>query len=212
MTRVLRISSPMAVGLPGRLVVLLILSTGLSTGCSTMLGGQTQSLFHHSAKGTVYFQTITDHSFVAGHPATIDKAWLFSVLRGFMAEKIAMDSPSIMPVTPAIPADGTTPMRIFSDEDARYLAPLLADALSQAKPTQLVGFTVSPSAGSGAGPAAGIIFRHHDSIYVTVSPRNGMRLSALTKPNNAARVERIPAYFNDWTPGTLALVITPHPS
>ncbi|MCP9438807.1 MAG: hypothetical protein NHB36_02875 [Nitrospira sp.] len=211
MAKVLRISSQMAVGLPGRLVVLLILSTGLSTGCSTIPGGQAQSLFHHSAKGTVYFQTIIDRSFIASHPATIDKAWLFSVLQGFMAEEVATASPS-MPAVPAIPADGTTPMRMFSDEDAQYLAPLLADALSQAKPTQLVGFTVSPSAGSGAAPAAGIIFRHHDSIYVTISPRNGMRISALKKPNHAARVERIPAYSNDWIPGTLALVITPYSS
>ncbi|MCP9453163.1 MAG: hypothetical protein NNA23_10840 [Nitrospira sp.] len=168
------------------------------TGCSTITLGPGESLIHKSPKGTVHLLPITDQSFVAEHPAVIDHATFLTVLQGLTAEPLVHSS--------TMPADGDTLMRVFSDEDAEFLAPLLADGLSRAKPTQTVGFTVSPSAGSGAEPAAGIIYRHHNALHVLLSTPSGRKLSGF-RPRVAARIERAPAYTKNWTPGTHVAVI-----
>lgn len=169
-----------------------------ATGCSTTTLGPGESLIHKSSKGTVHLVPITDRSFVADHPTMIDHTTFLTVLQGLTAEPLVHSS--------TMPADGNTPMRVFSDEDAEFLAPLLADGLSRAKPTQTVGFTVSPSAGSGAEPAAGIIYQHHNALHVLLSPTSGRKLSGF-RPRVAARIERAPAYSKDWIPGTQVAVI-----
>jgi len=92
-----------------------------------------------------------------------------------------------------MPASGSKPMRIFSDEDAEFLAPLLANGLSQAKPEHLVGFTVSSSAGSGAEPTAGTLYVQGGSLYLTLSPVRGRKVSAFI-PAVAARIEKAPSF------------------
>ncbi|MDH4369248.1 MAG: hypothetical protein OEV99_05330, partial [Nitrospira sp.] len=113
----------------------------LVAGCSMFSG---ESKVHKNAKGSVHLKEIADWSFEANHPAMIDQMTMLKVIKG-----VVTDSTSKMP------ASGSKPMRMFSDEDAEFLAPLLAQGLSQAKPEQIVGFKVSPSAGSGAEPTAG---------------------------------------------------------
>ncbi|MCP9447576.1 MAG: hypothetical protein NNA22_08415 [Nitrospira sp.] len=171
----------------------------LATGCSALFVGYGEPVTHKSTKGTVYLKPIIDRSFTADHPAVIDHATLLTPIQGLMAEDVT-DSSADMPV------DGGKPMRIFSDEDAEFLAPLLADGLSRAKPNHIVGFTVSPSAGSGAEPAAGIIYRYHDSLHITISTTGGRKLLGF-QPRMAARVERAPAYTTNWMPGTQTAVI-----
>jgi hypothetical protein len=92
-----------------------------------------------------------------------------------------------------MPASGSKPMRVFSDEDAEFLAPLLAQGLSQAKPEQIVGFKVSPSAGSGAEPTAGTLYMHKGSIHLTIAPSQNRRASGFT-PSSAARLEKTPSF------------------
>ncbi|MBM4127605.1 MAG: hypothetical protein FJ247_09705 [Nitrospira sp.] len=168
----------------------------LATGCSTLYGW---SNVHKSAKGSVYIKDVADWSFEANHPAVIDQATLLSVVKGVVADDAIKTSAKM-------PASGSKPMRIFSDEDAEFLAPLLAQGLSQAKPEQIVGFTVSPSAGSGAEPAAGTLYVSRGSLHLTITPSKNRRVSGFT-PSGIARIERAPAYTSDWTPGTIAMVI-----
>jgi hypothetical protein len=149
----------------------------------------------------VYLQEVADWSFKADHPAAIDHATLLSAVQGIVAEDVKNLSTNL-------PAGGSKPMRVFSDEDAEFLAPLLAQGLSQAKPDQIVGFTVSSSAGSGAEPAAGTLYLSKGSLYVTITPADNRKASGFM-PSLAARIERAPAYAADWTPGTLAMVINP---
>ena len=75
------------------------------------------------------------------------------------------------------PASGRKPMRVFSDEDAEFLAPLLVQNLSQARPEQIVGFTVSPSAGSGAEPTAGTPYVQQGPIYLTIDHSRSKKAS-----------------------------------
>jgi hypothetical protein len=168
----------------------------LATGCSSLYGW---SSLHKSARGSVYVKDVADWSFEADHPAMIDQATLLSVVKGVVADE-AMKSSAKMP------ASGSKPMRVFSDEDAEFLAPLLAQGLSQAKPEQIVGFTVSSSAGSGAEPAAGTLYVSRGSLHLTITPTKNRRVSGFM-PSGVARIERAPAYTSDWTPGTIAMVV-----
>jgi hypothetical protein len=168
----------------------------LATGCSTLYGW---SNVHKSAKGSVYIQDVADWSFEADHPAMIDQAILFSAVKGVVADEAIKSSTKL-------PASGSKPMRVFSDEDAEFLAPLLAKGLSQAKPEQIVGFTVSPSAGSGAEPAAGTLYVFRGSLHLTIAPAKNRRVSGFA-PSGIARIQRAPAYTAEWTPGTLTMVI-----
>jgi hypothetical protein len=168
----------------------------LATGCSSLYGW---SNIHKSAKGTVYVKEVADWSIEANHPAQIDQATLLSAIKGVVADEATKQSMKM-------PANGNKPMRVFSDEDAEFLAPLLAHGLSQAKPEQIVGFTVSPSAGSGEEPVAGTIYASQNSLYLTIAPTKNKRVSGFV-PSAAARIERAPSYAAQGAPGTLAIVI-----
>ena len=160
------------------IAALLLSFSLLTTGCTTLQNWYGWVSIHKSPKGSVYLQEVADWSFEADHPATIDQETLLSAIQGVVAE------------------------------DANFLAPLLAQGLSQAKPEQIIGFTVSSSAGSGAEPAAGTLYRSNGSLYLTIAPTDGRKISGFV-PRVAARIERAPAYASDWTPGTLAMVINP---
>ena len=129
-------------------------------GCSMFSG---EAKLHKNAKGSIYLKEIADWSFEASHPATIDQMTMLKIVKGVVIDDVQKMSGNM-------PASGSKPMRVFSDEDAEFLAPLLAQGLSQAKPEQIVGFKVSPSAGSGTEPTAGILYMHKGSIYLTIAP------------------------------------------
>ncbi len=151
----------------------------LAGGCA-MFSGETR--VHKNAKGFVYLKEVADWSFEASHPAVIDPMTMLKVVKG-----VVTDSASQMP------ASGSKPMRVFSDEDAAFLAPLLAQSLSQAKPDQIVGFKVSSSAGSGAEPTAGTLYIHKGSFHLTIAPSKDNRASGFV-PNSVARLEKAPSF------------------
>jgi hypothetical protein len=112
----------------------MLLSLSLVVAGCSMFSGESQ--VHKNAKGSVHLKEIADWSFEANHPAMIDQMTMLKIIKGVVTSQASK-----------MPASGSKPMRVFSDEDAEFLAPLLAQDLSQAKPEQIVGFKVSPSAG-----------------------------------------------------------------
>ncbi|TKS60944.1 MAG: hypothetical protein EWM72_00931 [Nitrospira sp.] len=168
----------------------------LVTGCSMFYGGST---VHKSAKGSVHLNEVADWSFEASHPAMIDQMTMLKVVKGVVADDV-MKAPANMP------AGGSKPMRAFSDEDAEFLAPLLAQGLSQARPEQIVGFTVSPSAGSGTEPTAGTLYVQQGSIYLTIAPSRSKKALGFM-PSSAARIEKAPSYAAAWAVGAMSMVI-----
>ncbi len=166
----------------------------LLIGCSS-LGGAS---IHNSSRGTVYLQEIPDWSFEASHPVIIDRSTMLQIVKGLLA-----DEPLTTSSKP--PASGSKPMKVFSDEDAEFLAPLLARGLSQAKPEQIVGFTVSSSAGSGVAPTAGTLYVHEGAVHLTAGSANGKKLSGFA-PSMAARREK-PAYASAQLPGAVTMAI-----
>ena len=168
----------------------------LVTGCSMVTGWST---IHKSAKGSVHLQEVTDWSFEANHPVVIDQMTMLKVVKGVIADD-TMKGSAIMP------ASGSKPMRVFSDEDAEFLAPLLAQGIAQARPEQIVGFTVSPSAGSGTEPTAGTLYVQQASIHLTITPSRSMKVPGFM-PSSTARIEKAPPYAAAGAAGAMSMVI-----
>ena len=163
------------------------------TGCSST------SKIAHNAKGSVSLEEIMDWSFEASHPAIIDQTTILKIVKGVYFAEDQNGS--------RMSAAGSKPMRVFSDEDAEFLAPLLAQGLSKAKPEQLVVFRVSSSAGSGSEPTAGSIYVQQSAIHFTISKGAG---ATTFVPESAARAEQAPPYAAGGRAGVIAQVIDYH--
>jgi hypothetical protein len=163
------------------------------TGCSST------SKIAHNAKGSVSLEEIMDWSFEASHPAIIDQTTILKIVKGVYSTEDQHGS--------RMSAAGSKPMRVFSDEDAEFLAPLLAQGLSKAKPEQLVVFRVSSSAGSGSEPTAGSIYVQQSAIHFTISKGAG---ATTFVPESAARAEQAPPYAAGGRAGVTAQVIDYH--
>ncbi|HET9606160.1 MAG TPA: hypothetical protein VFO87_03855 [Nitrospira sp.] len=163
------------------------------TGCSST------SKIAHNAKGSVALEEIMDWSFEASHPAIIDQTTILKIVKGVYFAEDQNGS--------RMSAAGSKPMRVFSDEDAEFLAPLLAQGLSKAKPEQLVVFRVSSSAGSGSEPTAGSIYVQQSAIHFTISKGAG---ATTFVPESAARAEQAPPYAAGGRAGVIAQVIDYH--
>ena len=163
----------------------------IAAGCSGT------SKIAQNAKGSVYLEEVVDWSFEASHPAVIDQTTIAKVLKGVHNGEGSS----------RMPAGGSKPMRVFSDEDAEFLAPLLSKGLSKAKPEQLVGFQVSSSAGSGSEPTAGSIYVQQGTIHFTISKG---AMSTTFVPESVARIEHAPAYAAGGVTGMIGHVIDYH--
>jgi len=174
----------------------LFLVGAIFSGCSVISGSQPMQ---QSAKGSVYLEEVSEWSFEANHPTIIDQSTMLKIVKGVMAEEAVTASNRM-------PASGSKPMRVFSDGDAEFLAPLLAQGLSRAKPEQIVGFRVSPSAGSGAAPTAGTLYVQHGAAYFTISSPKGMKASGFM-PKSAAHIESAPSFAANGAAGAMSMVI-----
>jgi hypothetical protein len=156
-----------------------------------------ESQIAQNAKGSVHLEEVPDWSFEASHPAVIDQVTMAKALRGLYTD-------SSQSASPQTSAGGGKPMRLFSDEDVDFLTPLLTQALSKAKPEQLVRFRTSSSAGSGSEPAAGSLYLQKGALHVTIlqgRPVKGFM------PESVARIEQAPAYAAGGGKGYVAAVI-----
>ena len=183
------VQSPIMQGLVGIAALALVIS-----GCA---GG---TKLAHNAKGSVYLEEVTDWSFEASHPAVIDQLTITKIMKGLYSND-GMSGSSGMS------AGGSKPMRLFNDEDAEFLSPLLAQGLSKAKPEQLVGFRVSSSAGSGSEPTTGSIYVQKGSIYLTIA--KGAKPTGFM-PESAARTEPAPAYAAGGALDAMVMIIDYH--
>lgn len=137
-------------------------------------------IISESPRGAVYLERIPDRSFQAAHPITIEQATLIKVLQGIMVQENAGLLRSLL-------AGQSGPAPAFTEDEIRYLAPLLADGLARAAPDQRVGFRLvqrgagfSQPVGAGVGsserpPAQslpettrGFLSAYGRSLYVTI--------------------------------------------
>jgi hypothetical protein len=166
----------------------------LISGCS---GG---SKLTHNAKGGVYLEEVTDWSFEASHPAIIDQQTMVKVVKGMYRNEGTSGSSRMS-------AGGSKPMRVFNDEDAEFLSPLLTQSLAKAKPEQIVWFRISSSAGSGSEPTTGSLYVHKGSIYLTIG--TGVKPTDFI-PESAARTEPASAYAASDAVDAMTMIIDYH--
>src|SRR5215216_3210155 len=95
-------------------------------------------VIHESTRGVVALERIPDKSIQAAHPVKLDPAVVSAALRGLHVKdsKSALDE--LIMTNPHV-------MRVFSEDDIRFLAPLVVDALATARADQLVRFTTVQS-------------------------------------------------------------------
>ena len=184
-----KIQRPLIQGLVGIAACALVI-----TGCAS------GAKLAQNSMGSVYLEDVNDWSFEASHPAVIDQLTIEKIVKGLYRND-DMSGASKMS------AGGSTPMRIFSDEDAAFLSPLLAQGLSKAKPEQFVGFRTSSSAGSGAEPTTGSLYVQKGSIYLTI--QKGAEPTGFI-PESAARMEPAQAYAAGGARGVMTVVIDYH--
>jgi hypothetical protein len=153
---------PTSFGLEVLSCILSFTALVFSQACSTV--APSAPPMARAPQATVYFDEVADWSFEAGHPAIIEAPAIEQVLQGLYINEKSRSLSS---------ADGSKPMRAFSDEDAKYLAPLLAHALSQAQPEYVVAFRLSSSAGSGVEPTAGTVYVLDQQLHVTLTAFRG---------------------------------------
>lgn len=154
----------------------------------------------HNTKNNVYLEEVTDWSYEASHPVVIDQSTIAKIIKGLYGNDGVSGSSKMS-------AGGSKPMRIFSDEDAEFLSPLLAQGLSVATPEELVGFRLSSSAGSGSEPTTGSIYVMKGAIYLTIG--KGAKPTAFI-PESAAHTEPAPAYAAGGALDAVAMVIDYH--
>ncbi len=118
-------------------------------GCTH--GPEVDAIVHEAPRGSVQLERIPDRGLKAAHPITIEEGLLARALGGVRVSERKTTLQTAFSKTPAT-------ARAFSEEDIRFLAPLLAVALRQAAADQQVGFQVrrypsdlSYSSRSGAG-------------------------------------------------------------
>jgi hypothetical protein len=137
----------------------------MAAGCSS-----TSPIVHSASAtaptGSVRLEEVADWEFEAAHPSALEAVTIDSLLRAVTISDTPLDRSNL-------PVDGSKPMRAFSDEDVRFLAPLLAQALSQARPEYVVAFHLSSSAGSSSEPTAGTLYIRNDRLYLTLSEHQG---------------------------------------
>ena len=177
----------------------LTLLGAMAAGCSST-AATVQQKAAAQPQGSVRLEEVADWEFEAIHPNTIALATLDSLLRddrelevlqrleaavrGVMISDAQTDLSNL-------PVDGSKPMKVFSDEDVHYLAPLLAQALSQAQPEYVVAFRLSSSAGSGSEPTAGTLYVQNERLYLTVTEHNGTLAKVESSLFSSGRPARI---------------------
>ena len=157
----------------------------MATGCSST--SAVQQAIATQPSGSVRLEEVADWEFEAAHPSALEAVTIESLLRAVMISDANPDLSNL-------PVDGSKPMRVFSDEDVRYLAPLLAQALSQAQPEYVVAFRLSSSAGSGSEPTAGTLYVRDEKLYLTLSEHHG----------SLAKIE--PSFFGGGRPARVVMI------
>jgi len=160
-----------------RLITTALFFALLFPACST--GPELVIKIDESPQGAVYLKRISDRSFQAAHPITIDPSTIALALSGI----VIRDNQEALQNRVGT-ADAR---RAFSGSEVGYLAPLITEGLRRAASDQQVEFTVrqggsglSERAGAGVGsepPTSvqprestnGVLYAYGRSLYVTLT-------------------------------------------
>ena len=138
----------------------------VGTACGTT--APTGKILLDDPRGTVALQTMSDQSIQATHPITLEPTLLAQILRGIEIQDQEHGVQKIL-------VGQSPPVPVFSDDQIRFLAPLLAEGLRTAAPDQRIEYRVyttyegSALESSTTETTAGSLFAYGRQLYVTLS-------------------------------------------
>jgi len=150
-----------------RCITLIAGGLALFNGCTH--APEVDTIVHEAPRGSVYLERIPDRGLKTAHPVVMEQGVIARTISGVMVaeRKTALQTAFAKPSATA---------RAFSEEDIRFLAPLLTAALRQAAPDQQIGFQVrryppdlSYSSRSGAGVGSSDPLLANSSLLETTS-------------------------------------------
>ena len=113
--------------------VFLALLCVIGTACSTT--APTGKILFEDPRGTVSLQAMADQSIQATQPITLDPTLIAQVLKGMTVQDQERGIQRLL-------AGRSSPVSVFSDDQIQFLAPLLAEGLRTATPTERVAYRV----------------------------------------------------------------------
>jgi hypothetical protein len=164
----IRYESPQTTRKPRSLRLLLLAGLlTLANGCAH--APEVDIILHEAPRGSVYLERIPERGLKAAHPVAIEEGLIARTLNGVIVTERKTALQTAFSKTSAM-------ARAFSDEDIKFLAPYLAQALRQAAADQQVGFKVfsypsdlSYSSKSGAGVGSSDPLLSNSSLLETTS-------------------------------------------
>ena len=153
-----------------RLLLLALPLCVAATACSTAPPSGT--ILFEDARGSVSLQTISDPLIQAHHPIKLEPALLAQLLTGLTVQDERMGPHRYI----AGFAGQLSAYPLFSEDQIHFLAPLLADGLRTATPSQLIEYRVVTTL-EGANrfqsttteTTAGSLYAHGRQLYVILS-------------------------------------------
>jgi hypothetical protein len=143
--------------------ILLALLCLVLTACGT-----TGKIILDDPRGTVSLQTMSDRSIQATHPANLDPTLLAKILRGVEIQEQEHGIQKYL-------AGPSSSVPVFSDDQIRFLAPLLAEGLRTATPDQRIEYRVrtthegSMLESSTTETTAGSVYAYGRLLYVILT-------------------------------------------
>ena len=146
--------------------IFLALLCVIGTACSTT--APTGKILFEDPRGTVSLQAMADQSIQATQPITLDPTLIAQVLKGMTVQDQERGIQRLL-------AGRSSPVPVFSDDQIQFLAPLLAEGLRTAAPTERVAYRVQTThpgsmlESSITETTAGSLYAYGRQLYVTLS-------------------------------------------
>ena len=146
--------------------IFLALLCVIGTACSTT--APTGKILFEDPRGTVSLQAMADQSIQATQPITLDPTLIAQVLKGMTVQDQERGIQRLL-------AGRSSPVPVFSDDQIQFLAPLLAEGLRTAAPTERVAYRVQTThpgsmlESSITETTAGSLYAYGRQLYVILS-------------------------------------------
>ncbi len=132
----------------------------LMSGCSWT--PRVETSIYAGPQGSVSLTTVSEESFEADHPVTLQINTLSHILRGLQIRRSNRFLQKIF-------SGEATPQRVLAEEQIAILAPQLQKAFSQVTPEEHVIFQTTGTHETGIRAIKGIMYVLGDDLYVTLN-------------------------------------------
>ena len=146
--------------------IFLALLCVIGTACSTT--APTGKILFEDPRGTVSLQAMADQSIQATQPIALEPTLIAQVLKGMTVQDQERGIQRLL-------AGRSSPVPVFSDDQIQFLAPLLAEGLRTAAPTERVAYRVQTThpgsmlESSITETTAGSLYAYGRQLYVILS-------------------------------------------